>query len=631
MARLVVYRGGKELMRRELTIGTQLRIGRSSENEIVLDDDRVSRRHARLEVHDGGFTLFDLGGENGTYVDGERKEKDFIDPWQRIGIHDFELRIEDDEGRPTVPANEEGATVPVADDTGIDGTAPGDDVPGDEAVDNVPTMPRDQIVGALVTGDRLEVIESAGDVDNGRQFGVKLGTEYRIGRADDCDIVLKDRSVSRHHARLVIPRRGRGYAVVNWQSGHGTFFRDREIYAMTRLNYDDVIQLGNTKLKLKKDPTKTSSGSWVPPKPVLWSVGAVALAAVLFFTVVMPWLGALRLQSAQDEFVERVDAAQALYANANYADADAAYDGVLAWLSTEYPDTRAQVASNYEGGVGALEDFSRHVDRMRRATSAFAERDGVRVIDILGDEDLDRYQVARDMYDTAKEWINVDSVLDDAEDIIVDGRATKGDLERAQGELAAIERLVSGETRSRQQSLAGRATARLQEIARQEELRSSVARLETAYAQADIDEGNRALESLIGMDLGEHAARVDLLHKCLGHAGAAKRSEKHGDRDEAEKQWRALAQLDPGSPLLPDDPGDTPGSGYVSCSNEEANEACDQGMSDVAFRDSSVSEAEQTARAIAHFERAVSLACDDEEGRGIREKANEQIELLSLN
>lgn len=52
----------------------QLNIGRSPDNEIQLDAQVVSRRHAVLEQAAAGWILRDLGTVNGTYVNGARVE-----------------------------------------------------------------------------------------------------------------------------------------------------------------------------------------------------------------------------------------------------------------------------------------------------------------------------------------------------------------------------------------------------------------------------------------------------------------------------------------------------------------------------------------------------------------------------
>jgi adenylate cyclase len=48
-------------------------LGRSSGNSIVIDSQKVSRRHAIINVQNiGEFWLIDLGSSNGTYLDGRR-------------------------------------------------------------------------------------------------------------------------------------------------------------------------------------------------------------------------------------------------------------------------------------------------------------------------------------------------------------------------------------------------------------------------------------------------------------------------------------------------------------------------------------------------------------------------------
>jgi hypothetical protein len=51
-----------------------VRIGQGPQNEISLDDDTVSTRHAQLEFAAGAWKLTDLGSRNGTWVEGSRLE-----------------------------------------------------------------------------------------------------------------------------------------------------------------------------------------------------------------------------------------------------------------------------------------------------------------------------------------------------------------------------------------------------------------------------------------------------------------------------------------------------------------------------------------------------------------------------
>lgn len=47
-------------------------IGRDVNNDIVINDAEISRKHARLILRSGGYVLEDLGSTNGTFVSGER-------------------------------------------------------------------------------------------------------------------------------------------------------------------------------------------------------------------------------------------------------------------------------------------------------------------------------------------------------------------------------------------------------------------------------------------------------------------------------------------------------------------------------------------------------------------------------
>jgi pSer/pThr/pTyr-binding forkhead associated (FHA) protein len=52
--------------------GGHLRVGRGSDNELVLADERVSRHHGQLATRQGALVYTDLGSTNGSYVNGTR-------------------------------------------------------------------------------------------------------------------------------------------------------------------------------------------------------------------------------------------------------------------------------------------------------------------------------------------------------------------------------------------------------------------------------------------------------------------------------------------------------------------------------------------------------------------------------
>jgi hypothetical protein len=54
-------------------------VGRSQENDIVINDPNVSRRHARIFRADNGFVVEDLGSTNGTLLDGAPIDRERIE------------------------------------------------------------------------------------------------------------------------------------------------------------------------------------------------------------------------------------------------------------------------------------------------------------------------------------------------------------------------------------------------------------------------------------------------------------------------------------------------------------------------------------------------------------------------
>lgn len=50
-------------------------IGRASDNDLVIYNTKVSRKHAELRYRDGEFEVVDLGSTGGTYVNGNPIEK----------------------------------------------------------------------------------------------------------------------------------------------------------------------------------------------------------------------------------------------------------------------------------------------------------------------------------------------------------------------------------------------------------------------------------------------------------------------------------------------------------------------------------------------------------------------------
>ncbi len=65
---------------------TVVNIGRRLDNNLVIDDPRVSRNHAQLRAIRGRFVLFDLNSSGGTYINGQRTTQSVLYPGDVISL-----------------------------------------------------------------------------------------------------------------------------------------------------------------------------------------------------------------------------------------------------------------------------------------------------------------------------------------------------------------------------------------------------------------------------------------------------------------------------------------------------------------------------------------------------------------
>lgn len=80
--------------RREVSRSAILRIGSGPDNDIVLKDDSVSRRHAELELTDAGIVLRDLESTNGTFYEGCWVREVVLPPKGRFSVGETVLQVD---------------------------------------------------------------------------------------------------------------------------------------------------------------------------------------------------------------------------------------------------------------------------------------------------------------------------------------------------------------------------------------------------------------------------------------------------------------------------------------------------------------------------------------------------------
>jgi pSer/pThr/pTyr-binding forkhead associated (FHA) protein len=95
------YQGGEFPLKAD----KQIVIGRSSELDMVLVEDMVSRKHAKIMISAGAITIEDLGSTNGTFVNGEKVKQARLKEGDRILIGTSILKLIQ-QGADSVPVDE---------------------------------------------------------------------------------------------------------------------------------------------------------------------------------------------------------------------------------------------------------------------------------------------------------------------------------------------------------------------------------------------------------------------------------------------------------------------------------------------------------------------------------------------
>jgi pSer/pThr/pTyr-binding forkhead associated (FHA) protein len=81
---------------KELSVGAkEVRIGRSPDNGLVIDNPAVSHYHARVFNEEGRLMLEDFGSMNGTFVNGQRVKMITLKPGDSVGIGKHTIVVTD--------------------------------------------------------------------------------------------------------------------------------------------------------------------------------------------------------------------------------------------------------------------------------------------------------------------------------------------------------------------------------------------------------------------------------------------------------------------------------------------------------------------------------------------------------
>lgn len=295
----------------------EITIGRHEENTIRLTERNVSRRHAKLIRKNGAVWVEDLGSYNGVRVNGDRiagrvqvKEGDLI----QIGDYDLAVQI-DGAPRPEGAAAHSPAAAAhaVHPHAAVHAAAPAHGAAARAEAPAAAHHPAPAPAGGRryeptavihidqVQKTRRDVVDIPPDQAPkllltttevaGREYAC-IRSELTIGRADDNDIAIDHRSLSRNHCKVYRGEDG-AWKVIDLQSANGVRVNG-EAYAEVPLRTGDSIELGHVKFKfiLPGDELVTEAveptGRKLPPKLVMGLVGgAFALGGVITLVVLL--------------------------------------------------------------------------------------------------------------------------------------------------------------------------------------------------------------------------------------------------------------------------------------------------------------------------------------------------------
>ncbi|HEU5438550.1 MAG TPA: FHA domain-containing protein [Ktedonobacterales bacterium] len=213
------YVGRASLLTRQLTL-----VGRETDNDLVLEDERTSRHHAEFHWDHGHAQLVDRHSTNGTLVNRQLvrgivplREGDVIE----LGSQRYRFEL--------VSPGEQSAVVDAF------------PLPDTSKMAGIPT------VALRFDGEPLVLVALSGP-EVGRRWMLGAGiTTTTIGRDAARDICLHHTSISRLHAQIV--RQRSGFFVSDLQSSNGTLLNGQPLAAPTMLTPGDVLRVGEIELR----------------------------------------------------------------------------------------------------------------------------------------------------------------------------------------------------------------------------------------------------------------------------------------------------------------------------------------------------------------------------------------------
>jgi pSer/pThr/pTyr-binding forkhead associated (FHA) protein len=210
---------------------TTVTMGRGEDNDLVIEDPAISRRHLIFRLEGDGYSVEDCGSRNGTLYNGAPLTKAPLAPGVELQIGTCLIRF----FGATAPVNTESSVAGHGEETvrrPAGGSQPESSPPPAPSVLPAPTW-------------TLEIARP----DGSRERRPLTGALTTIGRTK-ADLVLTDTRVSRRHGELEVGPDGVAYRDTG--STNGSLLNGRTVTSAV-LKPGDVLTLGETSLTILQD------------------------------------------------------------------------------------------------------------------------------------------------------------------------------------------------------------------------------------------------------------------------------------------------------------------------------------------------------------------------------------------
>ncbi|RSS98966.1 MULTISPECIES: ABC transporter ATP-binding protein/permease [Streptomyces] len=237
-------------------------LGRDPQGDVVIDDARVSWRHATISWNGRGWALEDHGSTNGTYVHGARVQQTELVPGTPVHLGNATdgPRLNPSAAQAQQPAYQAPAQQQAYQ---AQGQAPAQQQPQQQpAWDQQPQQPQPYVPqqqgggagGGIPAQQAAAAPGYAGDHRSPTTFHqIAVGRVMRIGRALENELVVSDLQVSRHHAEF--RSTGGRFEIHDLGSHNGTYVNGQPLpkSGTALLGPNDIVGVGHSTFKIVGD------------------------------------------------------------------------------------------------------------------------------------------------------------------------------------------------------------------------------------------------------------------------------------------------------------------------------------------------------------------------------------------